>query len=132
MIIPDFERDALSLSGVAIGRAVGPPVGDREALADVLPFAPTVVRALTKGDRIGALLRGQSTRRPAQSVLMESEIVDAAGAVVHAASRTLAAGAVRMTRVSSTASSCRSRRSRLETTCFVSSPRPERPARRGR
>jgi hypothetical protein len=92
VIIPDFERDALSLSGVAIGRATGPPIGGREALADVLPFAPTVARVFTKGDRIGALLRvHQSTRKPAQAVVMDTEIIDAAGAVVHTASRTMAA-----------------------------------------
>jgi hypothetical protein len=94
VIIPDFERDALSLSGVAIGRAAGPPVGGREALADVLPFAPTVARAFARADHIGALLRvHQSTRRPAQPVLMETEIIDAAGAVVHTASRTMATDA---------------------------------------
>jgi hypothetical protein len=94
VIIPDFERDALSLSGVAIGHAARPPVGGREAVADLLPFAPTVARAFTKSDRIGALLRvHQSTRRPAQPVVLETEIIDAVGAVVHTASRTLAADA---------------------------------------
>lgn len=92
VIIPDFERDALSLSGVAIGRAGGAPVGGREALADVLPFAPTVVRAFTNEDRIGALLRvHQSARQAAQPVLLDTEIIDAAGVVVQTGSRTIAA-----------------------------------------
>jgi VWFA-related protein len=87
LVVPDFAEDALSLSGVAIGRAAAPPVAGREALADLLPFAPTTARTFAPGDRVGALLTvHQPTRRPAQAVL-ETEIIDAAGAVVHAATR---------------------------------------------
>jgi VWFA-related protein len=94
VIIPDFAGDALSLSGVAIGRTASAPVGGREALADLLPFAPTVARMFASGDRVGALLRvHQSARRPAQPVVMETDVLDAAGAVVHSGSRTIRAEA---------------------------------------
>jgi hypothetical protein len=94
VIIPDFAGDALSLSGVAIGRAASAPVGGREVLADLLPFAPTVARTFASGDHVGALLRvHQSAGRPAQSVVMETAVLDAAGTVVHTGSRTIRAEA---------------------------------------
>jgi VWFA-related protein len=94
LVVPDFAQDALSISGVAIGRAAAPPVAGREALADLLPFAPTTARNFARGDKVGALLTvHQPTRRPAQAVLLEAEIIAAAGSVVHAATRTIAAEA---------------------------------------
>lgn len=94
IVVPDFVKDALSLSGVAVGRAGGDPIAGRDVLADILPFAPTAVRAFVRDDRVGALLRvHQSSERPAQPVVIETEIIDAAGALVHTATRTIAADA---------------------------------------
>jgi hypothetical protein len=90
LVVPDFTQDALSLSSVAIGRGAGTPVAGREALAGLLPFAPTTVRTFTTADRVGALLTvHQSTRRPARPVTLETEIIDAAGTVVHTSSRVM-------------------------------------------
>jgi len=90
VIVPDFADAVLSLSGVAIGTAVGADIGGREALADVLPFAPTVDRTFSTTDRVGALLRvHQSRRRPAQPVVLDTEIIDASGVVVRTDSRTI-------------------------------------------
>jgi len=56
LVVPDFGQDALSLSGVAVGRAAAPPLAGREVLADLLPFAPTTGRAFGAADKVGARL----------------------------------------------------------------------------
>jgi len=92
--VPDFAGAPLSLSGVAIGWAEGPAIGGRDVLSDLLPFAPTSVRAFARTDRVGALLRAhQRARGPARPAVVETEIVDASGAVVHTSVRTVAADA---------------------------------------
>src|SRR5690606_20173440 len=80
--IPDFARERLSLSGVAIGRAEGRPIAGREALADLLPFAPTTTREFAATDRVGALWRVHQSTTPAAAVTTQIEIVDAYGEVV--------------------------------------------------
>lgn len=78
--VPDFQRDALSLSGVAIGRAGGAAIGGREALVDVLPFAPTSIRDFARTDAVGALMRVyQSSRRPARQVTVVTRVIDEMG-----------------------------------------------------
>jgi VWFA-related protein len=80
--VPDFARERLSLSGVAIGRAEGRPIAGREALVDLLPFAPTTARAFAATDRVGALWRVHQSTTPAAAVTTQIEIVDAYGEVV--------------------------------------------------
>jgi hypothetical protein len=93
VVVPDFARETLSMSGIAIGRADGRTLGNREALADVLPIAPTAVRDFMRSDRVGAFLRvHQSTRKPPRPVVLETEIVDATGRVVVTATRTIEPG----------------------------------------
>ena len=78
--VPDFQRDPLSLSGVAIGRASGAAIAGREALADVLPFAPTSSRDFASSDKVGALIRiHQSSKRPARPVSVVTRVIDENG-----------------------------------------------------
>lgn len=56
VVMPDFARDTLSLSGVAVGRAEGRAVGGRGAVEGVLPFAPTTVREFLRTEHVGALV----------------------------------------------------------------------------
>lgn len=91
VVVPDFAREPLSLSGLAVGRAEGRPVGGREALSDVLPFAPTTVRTFATTDRVGALLRVHQGVRTPVDAFVTTEIVDIADAVVATATRTIAA-----------------------------------------
>jgi hypothetical protein len=92
VVVPDFAREALSLSGVAIGRAGGRPVANRAALNDLLPIAPTAIRAFSPNDRVGTFLRvHQSSGRPPQPVVFETEIIDATGTVLVSATRALTA-----------------------------------------
>jgi hypothetical protein len=92
--VPDFAREPLTMSGVAIGRAPTRAVGGREALADLLPFAPTVERAFATSDTVGALVRlFQTPRNPAAPVTVATRITDASGSVVFERSNILPASA---------------------------------------
>jgi hypothetical protein len=86
--VPRFSRDALSLSGVAIGRAGAAPAGAREVLDGLLTFAPTLARVFTRDDVVGALVRVHQAPNRLSSVDVETRITSAAGEVVH--SRTMA------------------------------------------
>lgn len=82
VVVPDFVREALSLSGVAIGRGDGRRIGGRQEVEGLLPFAPTAVRTFDAGDRVGALLRvHQGSNRPA-AVTMTTSMTDSMGAVL--------------------------------------------------
>jgi len=88
VVVPDFAADPLALSGVVVGRIESPAAAGREAIADLLPFSPTTVRAFAPTDRVGMLLRvhqGQNGKAPVQ---LATEVVDGAGRVVFADTRT--------------------------------------------
>ena len=89
--VPDFGKEQLSMSGVAIGRAEGRPIGGREAVQRHLPFAPTVVREFSSTDRVGALVRVYQAAGRSEPVQLGTQILDAAGAVVASESSSLAA-----------------------------------------
>jgi VWFA-related protein len=92
VVVPDFAREALSLSGVAIARSDGRPLANRAALDDVLPIAPTAIREFSRSDGVAAFLRvHQTTRQPPQPVILTTEVIDAAGAVVLATTRAMGA-----------------------------------------
>ena len=94
LIVPDFEREPLSLSGVALLRPAGAPIGGREVLATLFPVAPTAVRRLQRIDRVTAVFRvHQPTRSSAQAVVLDTAILDTAGGEVHAATREIRADA---------------------------------------
>jgi hypothetical protein len=75
--VPDFSKEPLSLSGVAIGRAEGRPIGGRETLTSILPFAPTVVREFSASDHVGALVRVHQAAGRAGAVRLETQILNA-------------------------------------------------------
>lgn len=82
VVVPDFAREALSVSGVAIGRGDSRRIGGRQEIEGLLPFAPTAVRAFAASDQVGALLRvHQGSNRPA-AVTMTTSITDSLGAVL--------------------------------------------------
>ena len=68
--------------------------GGQATIAGLLPFAPTALRTFAPSDRVGALLRvHQPTRAAAADVVLDTEIVDGAGVIVHEAERLIAAEA---------------------------------------
>ncbi len=94
IVVPDFAREPLSLSGVAIGRGDGRRIAGRAELEGLLPFAPTAARTFAPSDRVGALLRvHQATNRPPAAVTMATSITDAMGEVLTTQSHVLQASA---------------------------------------
>lgn len=89
--VPRFSRDALSLSGVAIGVAGAPPVGGREVLDGLLAFAPTLARAFTRDAVVGALVRVHQSQNRRSSTVVETRITTESDAVVHRRSTTYSA-----------------------------------------
>lgn len=91
VVVPDFAREPISLSGLAIGRAEGRPVGGREALSDFLPFAPTTVRTFAATDRVGALLRVHQGGRTPVDATVTTEVLNMADEVVASNTRAIPA-----------------------------------------
>ena len=91
IIVPDFAKERLSMSGVAVGRAEGRPIGGREGLQAHLPFAPTVVREFSTTDRVGALVRVYQAAGRSEPVQLKTQILDATDGVVTSGSSVLPA-----------------------------------------
>ena len=86
VVVPDFARDHLSLSGLALSR-VGP---ERTVFAgldrDALPIVPTTVREFARSDEVTAFVRVyQGSRARPGAVSVQMRIVDFLDAVVDAA-----------------------------------------------
>jgi VWFA-related protein len=80
--VPDFDKETVSLSGVAIGRAARRAVGGLSELGDVLPFAPTVERDFARTDIVGALVRvHQASKRAPSEVTLTTTITGDGGEV---------------------------------------------------
>jgi VWFA-related protein len=71
--VPDFARDALSLSDVTIGTTPPRIAGNAEAVAGMLPFAPTTRRMFVATDRVMSFVRvyqgGSAPLAPATIVM---------------------------------------------------------------
>jgi VWFA-related protein len=76
--VPDFVREPVSLSGVAIGLAESRPPAGRETIAGLLPFGPTAAREFRSTDRIGALWRVHANTRQS-AVSQRVEVLDERG-----------------------------------------------------
>jgi VWFA-related protein len=68
--VPDFRRQRISLSGVALGRR-GRPALPSDGLADVLPIVPTAERVFAPSDRVRGFVRmyQQTKGRPVAATL---------------------------------------------------------------
>lgn len=81
--VPDFAGDALTLSGIAIGATPAIGAGNLEAIASVLPFAPTTRRAFARTDRVTAFVRVYQRRdEPAAPVTLVWRMIDTADRVL--------------------------------------------------
>ena len=91
--VPDFARDALSLSGAVLSVVPGVASGPKDALAAVVPIVPTTMREFTRDDKVTVFLRAyQDGRNPPLPVTLEVRIVDADGAHAFETKATLTAG----------------------------------------
>lgn len=84
--VPDINREPLAVSSVAVGWAEGRPIGGREALAGVLPFAPTTVRSFARTDHVGALMTMYQGRSVVDATVT-AEVVNSADDVVTSSTR---------------------------------------------
>ena len=55
VVVPDFSRDKVSMSGVIVGVTPGRPSAPRNLLTGILPVVPSAQREFTKADRASAL-----------------------------------------------------------------------------
>jgi VWFA-related protein len=75
VVIPDFSKAALSLSGIVLGTA---PAPSGSAFQDLVPVAPTVRREFSRTDRVTAFARiYQGGSDPLAPVTVTRRIIDA-------------------------------------------------------
>jgi hypothetical protein len=92
--VPDFARDALSLSSVTIGTTPPRIAGNAEAAAGVLPFAPTTRRTFAATDHITSFFRAyQGGSQAPAPVTLALRVIDAADQAVLEERRTIDAAA---------------------------------------
>lgn len=90
--VPDFRKEGLWMSGVALTSRYGLAAAPPGALADLIPVVPTTVREFMADDEIAAFFQVvQGGRRPVTPVRLALRIIDAADTVVHQANDTLEA-----------------------------------------
>jgi len=77
VVVPDFKKDALSMSGVVLGRLPFTPAKGKDPLGGLLPFTPTTIRTFSETDRIGALVRVHiGEKAPQEPVDVRTRIID--------------------------------------------------------
>ena len=76
--VPDFAKDPVSLSGVALSVMPAPASAPKNALAGLIPVTPTTLRDFSAGNRVEAFVRiyegGKSNVQP---VTMSVKFIDA-------------------------------------------------------
>jgi VWFA-related protein len=88
--VPDFRKDGLWLSGVALNVKPGLAAAPRSALVPLLPVVPTTLREFARDDTVSGFVQvAQGGNKPVVPVRLEIRIVDANGTTVHGASDTL-------------------------------------------
>jgi VWFA-related protein len=81
--IPDFAKEALSLSGAVISVDPMPMVAPRDAFAAIIPIVPTTRRDFERSDRAKAFVRiYRSARQPGGRVDVTARVTDANGTEV--------------------------------------------------
>ena len=81
--VPDFQRSALSMSGVLLAATPPTPVAPRDLLVSLVPIVPTVRRTFASADRVTTFVTihqgGSGTLEPAVATF---RITDSTGKVV--------------------------------------------------
>ena len=91
LLVPDFARDTVSISGVVLGeQSALTPAGAERTIA-FLPIVPTARRTFQPADRLAAYARiYQGGQGPIVETTLEVRVLDAAGGVVLETRETLA------------------------------------------
>lgn len=79
VIVPDFSKEKLSLSGVVVSADPTLVAAPRDALASIIPVVPTSRRDFERGDRATAFLRIYRSRKESQTVEITARVTDANG-----------------------------------------------------
>ena len=88
--IPDFRKDAVSLSGVVMSVVPALPAAPKGFLTALVPVEPTTQRSFVRGDVPTGFLRVyQGGRKPPGTVVLTTEIVDDSDTAVHTTEQTL-------------------------------------------
>lgn len=91
VIVPDFNNDAASISGVVLAATPGHPSAPRDLLRGIVPVIPTAQRVFTKADSVSAYFdlyqAGKNALAPARLTI---RVVDGRGTGLIAESRTIA------------------------------------------
>ena len=82
VIVPDFNRDKVSLSGVVLGATPGLPSAPRDLFKSILPFVPTAQRAFGTSDRVTALVDLYQSTTTVVPARLAIRITDTSGAVL--------------------------------------------------
>jgi len=91
--VPDFAREPVSLSGVAIGVTPARIAGNAPVIADLLPFVPTTQRTFTRSDGVTAYVRVyQGGSSAPAAVSLAARVVDGHDRLVADMPATLSAG----------------------------------------
>ena len=86
--VPDFNGDALSLSGLVLSATPSPKQASKETVSDLTPVSPTARRTFRRGDRAVAFVRVyQGGSHDLGPVTVTTRIVDAANTAVSNDSR---------------------------------------------
>ena len=92
VIVPDFARERLAMSGVLLSGEPMPIAAPPDAFKGIVPVIPTTRREFEKQDRVRAFVRVyQGPRASSSTVRMTARIVDAADRVAAETADTLAA-----------------------------------------
>jgi hypothetical protein len=91
VIVPDFAKDAVSMSGVALGLAPERPVSGGDALKGLLPMLPTAQREFRQYDAVTAVFYAYQRTSPFQPAQLTMRITDIKNEVVVTEKQTIAA-----------------------------------------
>jgi VWFA-related protein len=92
LTVPDFHRDAISLSGVAIAASSAEPMATVGSLEPIVPVVPTAIRKFLSRDRVSAFARVyQGGEGPPTAATLDIRILDAQGAPVYSSTDSIAA-----------------------------------------
>jgi VWFA-related protein len=80
--VPDFEHDALTLTGVAIGTSPGTPTAPVDLLEDLTPIVPTSRRTFARTEQVSAFTRVQQGGTRSGPVTVLARVLDQEGGVV--------------------------------------------------
>jgi VWFA-related protein len=89
VIVPDFNREPVSISGVILGVTPGRPAAPRDLFTGVLPILPSAQREFAKTDRASALLYAYQSTTSLVSADVAISVTDRHGAVLITERRTI-------------------------------------------